>query len=198
MPTVLNAGCGVPRSGELPAFFAPWRELRVDMDPAVSPDLIADITDLSMIPSESVDAIWSAHCIEHLYPHQIGSALSEFHRILRPPGFACIIVPDLQVVANYIAADRMDEAVYESISGQPVTAHDILFGWGLAIAEGHPRMAHHCGFTPNSMIRHFNSSPFAEVVIRRRSATVELAAVALKTQSANAVDRDALMTNLAL
>jgi hypothetical protein len=198
MPTVLNAGCGVPRSGDLPAFFAPWRELRVDADPAVSPDLIADITNLSMIPSESVDAIWSAHCVEHLYQHQIGSALSEFHRILRPPGFVCVIVPDLQVAANFITADRMDDAIYESISGQPVTAHDMLFGWGWAIAQGHPRMAHHSGFTPNSMLRHFNSSPFAEVVLRRRPAAVELAAVALKTPSANAAERDALMSDLAL
>jgi len=196
IPIVLNAGSGPPGSSRLPEFFEQWRELRIDVDPDVLPDLVADITDLSAIPTETVDAIWSAHCIEHLFLHQITQALSEFHRVLKPSGFACLIVPDLQTVANYIVSDRLDETIYESASG-PVTAHDVLFGFGPAVAQGHIRMAHRCGFTPNSMVHHFHESRFAEVVLRRR-ATLELAAVALKTASATAIERDAILANLAL
>jgi SAM-dependent methyltransferase len=196
MPTLLNAGCGPPGSGGLPAYFAQWKELRVDVDAEVRPDVLADVTDLSVIPSESVDAVWSAHCIEHLFLHQIGAALSELHRVLKPAGFACIIVPDLQTVASYIVNDRLDETLYDSSAG-PVTAHDILFGFGPAVAQGYTRMAHRCGFTPNSMVRHFNESRFAEVVLRRR-ANLELAALALKTHSASPEERDAILANLAL
>jgi SAM-dependent methyltransferase len=197
MPTLLNAGCGPPGTASPPACFDDWRELRVDVDPGVTPDVIADITDLSMIPAESVDAVWSAHCVEHLFPHQIGDALSEFHRILKPAGFACVVVPDLQSVANYVVADRLDDTIYESPAG-PVTAHDILYGYGPAVAQGHIRMAHRCGFTPASLVRRFNESRFAELVVRRLPDRFELTAVALKTHSVNAAKRDAILAGLAL
>jgi SAM-dependent methyltransferase len=196
MPTLLNAGCGPPGSGNLPGCFAQWKELRVDVDESVRPDLLADVTDLSVIPTESVDAIWSAHCIEHLFLHQVATALAEFHRVLKPAGFACIIVPDLQTIASYIVNDHLDDTIYDSSAG-PVTAHDILFGFGPALAQGFTRMAHRCGFTPSSMLRRFNESRFEEVVLRRR-ANLELAAVALKTHSASDEERDALIANLAL
>jgi SAM-dependent methyltransferase len=192
----VNAGSGPRGGGRFPSFFDNWRQLRVDVDPAAQPDIVADITDLSAIPNGSVDAIWSAHCIEHLYTHQVEPALAEFHRILRSDGFACIIVPDLQTVAEYIVSDRLDEVIYESAAG-PVTAHDVLFGFGPAIARGSTSMAHRCGFTPTAMLDRLKKSRFSEIVLRRRP-SLELAALALKTPSPSAADRDALMKNLAL
>jgi SAM-dependent methyltransferase len=194
--TVVNAGCGMRGTGRLPALFDQWRQLRVDIDPQVEPDILADIADLSVIPSEFTDAIWSAHCLEHLYQHQIGQALGEFRRILKDGGFLCLLVPDLQTVANYIVADQLDQVIYESPAG-PVTAHDVLFGFGPAVARGNANMAHRCGFTPTTMIRYLREARFAEIVLRRRP-SLELAAVALKTPSADPADRERLMADLAL
>jgi SAM-dependent methyltransferase len=193
---LVNAGCGPRGGGRLPALFNTWRQLRVDVDPAVRPDVIADITDLSAIPSGSADAIWSAHCLEHLYVHQVGRALGEFHRVLKSDGFACIIVPDLQTIASYIASDQLEKVLYESPAG-PITAHDVMFGLGAAVARGNLSMAHRCGFTPSAMLRHLRESSFAEIVLRRRP-SLELAAIALKKASGRPDERERLLAELAL
>jgi len=192
----VNAGCGVPGQGRLPPLFDSWRQIRVDVDSRVAPDIVADITDLSVIESGSVDAIWSAHCLEHLYIHQVDPALAEFHRILKEDGFACIIVPDLQTISQYIVSDRLHEVIYESQAG-PVTAHDVLFGFGPAVARGSTSMAHRCGFTPTAMLNRLRQGSFVEVVLRRRP-SLELAALALKKASSHAAAREALLTDLAL
>jgi predicted SAM-dependent methyltransferase len=196
-PLLVNLGCGPLGSVEIPGYFNSWRQLRVDVDPVVKPDIVADITDLSSIASGSVDAIWTAHCIEHLFAHQVPRALSEFQRILRDDGFACLIVPDLQTVANYVAADRTDQVLYEVPAGK-ITPHDVIFGFGVAIAAGRSSMAHRCGFTPNLLGRRLGEAGFAQIVLRRRAATLELAALARKTPWKDDVERSALLAALQL
>ncbi|MGO9593472.1 MAG: class I SAM-dependent methyltransferase [Steroidobacteraceae bacterium] len=193
---LVNVGCG-PRGSPLPAYFNGWRQLRVDVDAAVQPDIIADLTDLSAIPDSSADAVWAAHCIEHLYEHQVRLALAEFRRVLREDGFVCVIVPDLQTVAQYVAADRLHEPLYQSPAG-PVTPHDIFFGFGAGIASGRTTMAHRCGFTPGMLQRCFQRLPFGEVVLRRRSTQFELAAVARALPAKDDAERVALMAALEL
>lgn len=196
-PLLLNVGCG-PREGTaLPALFRSWRELRVDVDISVAPDIVADLTDLSAIASASVDAIWAAHCLEHLYLHQVPTALSELRRVLRDDGFLCIIVPDLQTVAGYIVTDRLHEAIYQSPAG-PVSAHDVLFGFGPALASGQASMAHRCGFTPGLLRHCFHGVPFGEVLIHRRSALLELAVIARAIPARDEAERAALLQALQL
>ena len=193
---LVNLGSGPKGWGWLPAMFAQWRELRVDVDPAAAPDILADITDLSAIASGSVDAVWCAHCVEHLYLYQVGAAITEAHRILSDDGFLCLIVPDLQAIAEYLATDRLHEVVYESAAG-PVIAHDIVFGFGPYLAQGHPSMAHNCGFTPTLLGQKLREAPFAEIVLRRRSGQ-ELAAVACKRAPGGEAEREALLAALEL
>jgi SAM-dependent methyltransferase len=194
---LVNVGCGPRHSSTLPAYFDNWQQLRVDVDASVEPDILADLTDLSPIPDGSADAVWAAHCIEHLYEHQVTIALAEFRRVLREDGFVCVIVPDLQEVARYVVTDRLHEPLYHSPAG-PVTPHDIFFGFGAAIASGRTSMAHRCGFTPGMLQRCFQQLPFGEVVLRRRSADLELAAVARVTPAKNDAERAALMSALEL
>jgi SAM-dependent methyltransferase len=193
---LVNLGCGPKDSAWLPAMFADWRELRVDADPKAAPDLLADITDLSAIETGSIDAIWSAHCLEHLYLHQVPGAIAEMHRVLADDGFMCLIVPDLQVLAEYIVNDKLHEVIYQSAAG-PITAHDIIFGYGPYIARGHSGMAHRCGFTPGLLVRELQKSPFAEIILRRRP-NHELAAVARKRPPASDTEREALLEALEL
>jgi hypothetical protein len=194
---LVNVGCGPLNGSTLPAYFEGWKQVRVDVDPSVQPDILADLTDLSPISDGSADAVWAAHCIEHLYEHQVKVALSEFRRILRKDGFVCVIVPDLQTVAHYVAADRLHETLYESPAG-PVTPHDIFFGLGAAIAGGRASMAHRCGFTPGMLQRCFGQLPFGEVMLRRRTKELELAAVARAFPAKDDAERAALMAALEL
>jgi predicted SAM-dependent methyltransferase len=197
-PRVLaNVGCGPRGSSLLPAYFQGWQELRIDVDPRVEPDIVGTLTDLSAIADGSVDALWAAHCLEHLYEHQVPQALSEFCRVIKDDGFVCIIVPDLQAIANYVASDRMHEPAYQSPAG-PITPHDMIYGHGAAIANGRTSMAHRCGFTPGMMSQHLRRSPFCEVAIRRRSTTLELAVLGRKTVTGTVADRDLLIEALGL
>ncbi len=194
---LVNAGCGPAEGGRLPAYFDGWRQVRVDSDASVSPDVLADLTDLSPLPDASADAIWAAHCVEHLYEHQVPMALAEFRRVLRADGFACVIVPDLQALGNYLSEDRLHEAVYRSAAG-PVSAHDMIFGFGAAIAGGRTSMAHRSGFTPGTLQRCFRELPFAEVLLRRRGAQMELVALARACAAPDDAARVGLMNALGL
>lgn len=178
---VLNAGSGPTVNGRFPKFFRTWRQIRVDIDPDAKPDVLSSIVDLSEIKNGTVDAVWSSHCIEHLYAHEVTAALREFRRVLRKTGFACIVIPDLQVIAQWIASDRLDEVIYESASG-PVTAHDMIWGFGQSLSLGKTSMAHRCGFTPTPFLKHLRAAGFEEILLRRQS-TLELVAIALLQRS---------------
>jgi ubiquinone/menaquinone biosynthesis C-methylase UbiE len=167
----------------------------VDIDPRLKPDVVANIADLSAIPDRTVDAVWSAHCVEHLFAYQVPRALAEFRRVLREDGFACIIVPDLQAIAHWIATDRLHETIYQSAAG-PVTAHDMMWGFGQAIARGQTAMAHHCGFTPTLFLQCLREAGFAEIVLRRRKSSLELAALALQRRSLGPEQRNKLMAEV--
>lgn len=194
-PVILNAGCGASGAERLPRLFGAWRHVRIDVDPAVQPDVVADLTDLSAFADNCADAIWTSHCIEHLYRHQVTQALGEIRRVLKADGFAVVIVPDVQRIARYVVEDRMSEPIYESPAG-PITAHDILFGHGRSIAQGNIHMAHRTGFTPSSMTECVREAGFPACVIRRRP-QFELMAVARKTPWPDPAQMQALVAALA-
>lgn len=194
---VANVGCGNVGSGhQLPPHFAGWREMRVDVDPGVRPDIVASLTNLRPLGTGAVDAVWAAHCIEHLFEHEVDLALREFHRVLADDGFACIIVPDVQSIARYVIEDRMHETVYVSGAG-PITAHDMLYGHGAAIARGQHLMAHRCAFTPTVLLNRLRAGAFGDLVLLRRP-NLELAAVASKRPFRDEAERDTLVKGLGL
>jgi predicted SAM-dependent methyltransferase len=148
MKTFLHVGCGSAGKGSTTAGFASsdWQEIRLDINPDVQPDIVGTTTDMSMVESGSVDALFSSHNIEHLYAHEVPQALREFMRVLKPDGFAVITCPDLQSVAALIAADKLTDTAYMSAAG-PITPLDIVYGHRASVATGNHYMAHKCGFT---------------------------------------------------
>ena len=104
MKDVLHVGCGKYNPLKLNATFqgGGWREIRLDIDPEVEPDIVASITDMPMVADASIDAVWSSHNLEHLLPHDVPLALSEFFRVLKPDGFALMTMPDLQRIAELV------------------------------------------------------------------------------------------------
>jgi SAM-dependent methyltransferase len=193
---VINVGCGPARLLTRTALFEDWQQLRVDIEESVQPDIIADLTDLSPITNGSADALWSSHCLEHLFQNQVLGALGEFHRVLSDDGFIVILVPDLQAVADRIVTDKFDEPIYISGMG-PVSAHDMFYGFGPAIAAGQTSMAHRCGFTPTILVNLLNATSFAEYAIRRLP-SLELVVVARKSPGTPETNAEAILQALDL
>lgn len=169
--TFLHVGCGPKFKDKTTSGFASekWSELRFDIDESVNPDIIGSMTDMSAVTDGSVDAVFSSHNIEHLYPHDVPIALSEFSRVLMPDGFAVITCPDLQSVARLVADDRLTEPAYTSPAG-PIAPIDILYGHRAAMASGNLFMAHRCGFTQKVLVATLQAAGFSRVVSKRRNA----------------------------
>jgi SAM-dependent methyltransferase len=167
---VLNVGCGYPLRQKLHRHFhgTEWREVRLDLDPAVQPDIVCSITDMCPVAADSVDAVWSSHNLEHLQRHEVPVALAEFIRVLKPHGLLLLTLPDLQQVARLVVEDRLEDSAYMSQSG-PITALDMIFGHTASLARGNQFMAHRSGFTARTLYKLLTEAGFVEVALRRGS-----------------------------
>lgn len=180
--TILHVGPGHRNNGaKLPVAFqgSDWKELRLDIDPANEPDIVGSMLDMAAVADGSVDAIYSAHNIEHVYAHEVPQVLKEFLRVLKPDGFLVVTCPDLQTVCQLVAEDKLGDAAYTSQAG-PITPLDILYGHGAALAAGHLYMAHKCGFTLKTLTQALHAAGFATSAGKRRLRGLDLWVVASK------------------
>lgn len=177
----LHVGCGPARKPDVaPGFLADdWQEIRLDIDPAIAPDVLCSMLDMAPVPTASVDAVYSSHNIEHLYPHEVALALAEFFRVLKPDGILVLTCPDLQAVCRLVAEDRLTEPAYIAPVG-PIAPLDILYGHRPQLADGNLFMAHHTGFTLRTLVEALRSAGFRAVAGRSRSTFLDLWVVASK------------------
>ena len=182
---LLHVGCGPKTKASTTRGFSSsdWEEIRFDIDEKVNPDIIGTMTDMSGVESASIDAIYSSHNIEHLYPHEVGVALQEFHRVLKDDGFVMITCPDLQSVCKLVAEDRLLETAYTSPAG-PIAPIDMLYGYRPSMAAGNLYMSHRSGFTQKTLIGTFKHFGFESVAGSRREACFDLFCLASKKQLA--------------
>lgn len=182
--TFLHVGCGPARIDQTPFAQQNWEEVRMDIDAAVNPDVLGTMTDMSSIANESIDAIFSSHNIEHLYPHEVPQALAEFLRVLRPGGFALITCPDLRSVCRLVTDNKLTETAYTSPAG-PIAPLDILYGHRASIAAGNLYMAHRCGFTEKVLVGTLQAAGFQQVASLTRPQMFDLWAFATKETWSN-------------
>ena len=160
MKTFLHVGCGPIKKTLVKGFSNDeWSEIRLDIDEKVRPDIIGSILDMHSVKSGSVDAVYSSHNIEHVFPHEVPIALKEFHRVLNENGIAIVRCPDIQTICEVIAQDKLLEPLYESPMG-PIFPIDILFGNRQEIADGNEFMAKKVGFTYSVLNQIFGEAGF--------------------------------------
>jgi SAM-dependent methyltransferase len=164
MKTFLHVGCGPKDKSQIKGFNNDsWKEIRFDIDKNVNPDIEGTLTDMSLVETGSVDAVYSSHNIEHIYPHEVRIALKEFYRVLKDDGIVVITCPDLQSVCEAVVKDKLLEPLYETPAGDKISPIDILFGWRIPIAQGNEYMAHKGGFTYSAL-----NASFFEVGFKAR------------------------------
>lgn len=151
---LLHIGCG---REPIPDWLAHFEEIRVDINPDVEPHFVRDMLDLHDIGT--FDAIYSSHCLEHLYPYQVPRALAEFQRVLNSMGACIVVVPDLQDV-------KPTATMLANCDMGPICGLDMFYGHH-AVLETEPHMAHHCGFVSETLKDAMVGAGFSKVGTQR-------------------------------
>ena len=161
MKTLLHVGCGPEYKSDIKGFDNDnWKEIRLDIDEDVNPDIVGTLTDMKLVETASVDAVYSAYNIDHIYAHEVPIALSEFYRVLKDDGIVFVRCPDIQSVCEAIVQDKLLDTFYETEDGQKIAPLDILLGNRREISEGNEYMAKKCGFTYSVLNKTFSDAGF--------------------------------------
>jgi len=180
MKTFLHVGCGTQNKSSCLGFDNDnWKEIRLDIDKNVNPDILGTLTDMKSVETGSVDAVYSSHNIVNLFPHEVPITLKEFYRVLKDDGIVVITCSDLQSVGKAILEDKLLQTLYSSPLG-PVTAFDILYGHRNITADGNINIIHKTGFTYSLLNRAFFDAGFKARYGGRRPQGCDLFLVAFK------------------
>ena len=152
MPTLLHVGCG---QNPLPAWAGHFTETRLDINPAVFPDFVADMRCLGDIGT--YDAVLCIHALEHLHARDVPVALNEFRRVLNPGGTAIVFVPDLEGV------QATDDVLFESPAG-PISGLDLIYGFR---KSDNPFLQHKTGFVQSTLRQAIEDAGFSDVRVKR-------------------------------
>ena len=161
MKTLLHVGCGPEDKSDIKGFDNDdWKEIRLDIDEDVNPDIVGTLTDMKLVETATVDVVYSAYNIDHIYAHEVPIALGEFYRVLKDDGIVFVRCPDIQSVCKAVLEDKLLETFYETEDGQKITPLDILLGNRQELLDGNEFMAKKCGFTYSVLNKAFSDAGF--------------------------------------
>ena len=182
-PRVLNVG-GASKQIPIPAYYAGWNHLLLDIDPRGGPDVVCDARELDSLDPLQFDAVYCSHNLEHYYKHDGARVLAGFMHVLKPEGFADIRVPDMTTVMRTFVLGNMDieDVLYQSPSG-PITVRDVIYGYGVEIERsGEDFYAHKTGFTAASLRTAIMSAGFWGAFVLVDERAYEIRALAFKAE----------------
>ena len=174
---VLNVG-GNAATIALPAPYAGFEQLRLDIDPAVQPDILCDGRELTRLEAGQFDAVYCSHNLEHYYRHEVPKVLGGFLHVLKDGGFAHIIVPDIGEVMRITVEKGLDleDVLYESEAG-PIMVLDVFWGYSVEIERsGEDFFAHKTGFTSKSLVAAIEAAGFGRYYHRKGPLEVQMVA----------------------
>lgn len=179
MKKVLNVG-GNDKSIALPAHYAGFEHLLLDIDKTVSPDILCDARELTVLEGGQFDAVYCSHNLEHYYRHDVPRVLAGFLHVLKDGGFAEIRVPDIHELMKLTMERGLDieDVLYDSEVG-PIMVLDVLYGHGARIERtGQDFFAHKTGFTAKSLRAALHRAGFSKSF--SRTGKMEIDALAFK------------------
>jgi ubiquinone/menaquinone biosynthesis C-methylase UbiE len=162
----LNVGCGNFPIESWICDPGAWEETRVDINPAVAPDIVASAMDLGKIKTGSYDLVYNSHNLEHVYAHEVPVVLRGFRRVLKKGGEVVITCPDIQSVAASIAEGNLEGVLYLA-NDIPISPIDIVYGHRGEIALGNEFFAHKTAFTDATLAAKLLHAGFKNVKVDR-------------------------------
>lgn len=135
----LNLGCG---DKILPGY------VNVDVAPARAgrrPDVICDIRNLEVFPTNYADEILTVHVVEHFYRWEVELIVSEWVRVLKPGGKMVIECPNI-----ITAAKKLLENPDVGPGSEGNTSMWVFWG---DPAWKDPLMVHRWGYTPGTLAK---------------------------------------------
>ena len=147
--TVLNVGFGGCNIDKMPFTeeFVGMREITLDINNKHNPDIIADVTEISHIPSNFVDCAYTSHMIEHIDFYHVPRVIKELLRICKPGGYVRILCPNLQPLGVRLASGDILSTLYECGAG-PISTIDVMYGFRRGVhRDKNDFMRHKTGFT---------------------------------------------------
>lgn len=183
MQKFLHAACGNNNKSRTTREFdqGDWEEVRLDPNPEVKPDVVGTLLDMPSVKDASFDAVFTAHSLERLYPHEVGKALANIVRVLKSDGYLIVSTADIQSACALVAEDKLLEPAYESPAG-PVSPLDILYGFRPALAAGFTQHACKCGFTSRALMGTLAQAGFGSMWAARNPESFTLVALACKEE----------------
>lgn len=191
MQTFLHAACGNNDKSRSTREFASkdWHEIRMDPIQETSPDIVSSLLDMKSLGSDSFDAVFTAHSLERLYAHEVGLALGNIFRVLKPEGYFVLLAADLQAACALVAEDKLLEPAYSSPAG-PIAPIDIIYGYRPALAAGYEHHACKCGFTSRALMGTLAQAGFGSIWAARNSASFTIMALASKQERSEELLRE--------
>ena len=165
---VLNVG-GNSKEIAIPAYYNDFEHVIADIDASVNPDLLIDARELHTTDANQFDAIYCSHNLEHFFAHDVPKVLKGFQHVLKDEGFAEVRVPDLAALMREMIQKGLDldDVLYKTKVGYPITARDVFYGWGHQIEHsGEDFYAHKTGFSPRTLCKALNEAGFPIVILR--------------------------------
>ncbi len=123
--------------------------------------ILHDITKPFPIPDNSVDEILSVHVIEHIMPDKVPPMLKEWHRIIKPEGFAATEWPDLLKMCQFIVEDP--SRLYSD--NRKVLKQGIAGIFGNITRYQDVAMMHKWGYSTDSLGKLLTEAGFGEIVV---------------------------------
>jgi len=154
--------------------------MRLDLDPALEPDLLLDGRGLATQEPAQFDAVFCSHNLERYRRHVVPQVLAAFLHVLRPGGLAQNIVPDLQALMQVCITPNLDleDLLYMSPIGS-VRPLDVLYGHAATIElTGDDFYAHRTGFSRRSLAGLVAAAGFGPMFVRQDTLEMNVVAFA--------------------
>lgn len=166
----VNVGCGTRAVSGFVNLDYHWR-------PGV--DVCWDITRPLPFESDSVQGIFSEHCLEHVPFEACASAIRDFFRVLVPGGNLRLVLPDAELYLDLYARAKNGEDVqfpYHNVNETPMMSVNRIFrNYGHLFAydvQTLTRLLEGAGFTKIARAR-FREGRDPQLVIDEESRAVE-------------------------